>query len=145
MTFTKRLKAPTSRPGPYTPSAPAKKCEREKTCPFLLRVFFKMGGFHGIEAFQERGNEPVDSELQVYTWPDVTLRELVDLVKDVEPAARNRNATLSFRLIYPDRSGKNVMSHLGTVDLAKPGSDDHKQLAASKFQPGDLIDLAILL
>merc|ERR1719401_2062339 len=93
--------------------------DRGKTCPFLLRVFHKIGGHHGLEAFSVRGKEPVDDELQVYTWPDVTLRELADLVKDVAPEARSQSARLNFRLIYPDKAGKNVMTELGTVTSAK--------------------------
>uniref|UniRef100_A0A7S1WME7 Histone deacetylase complex subunit SAP18 n=1 Tax=Alexandrium catenella TaxID=2925 RepID=A0A7S1WME7_ALECA len=157
---------PVSRPGPYARPAfgkgggkggmltgsnttplhtpmHLKKVDRAGTCPFLLRVFHKIGGHHGIEAFAVRGKEPVDDELQVYTWPDVTLRELADLVKDVAPEARAHSARLNFRLIYPDKTGKNVATELGTVSSAKRGPDDEKRLSASKFQTGDLLDLAI--
>mmetsp|Transcript_33760 Transcript_33760/g.53671 ORF Transcript_33760/g.53671 Transcript_33760/m.53671 type:complete len:209 (+) Transcript_33760:97-723(+) len=147
MTFTKRMNT-ADRPGPYNrvpglPKKPVPKTNREKTCPFLLRIFCKTGGFHQTELFQERGKEPVDDELQVYTWPDVTLRELVDLIKDVEPLARQNTAKLQFRLIYPDKNGKNVGSEIGTVSLAKPGIDDGKALSSTKFQTGDMLDLAI--
>lgn len=117
--------------------------DRSRTCPFLLRVFHKVGGHHGVEEFAERGNEPVDDELQVYTWPDVTLRELADLVKDVAPEARTLTARLTFRLIYPDKAGRNVMMELGTVSALKRSPDDLKRLSESKFQTGDLLDLAI--
>eukprot|EP00930_Biecheleria_cincta_P054145 TRINITY_DN4007_c0_g1_i1.p1 TRINITY_DN4007_c0_g1~~TRINITY_DN4007_c0_g1_i1.p1 ORF type:complete len:218 (+),score=43.71 TRINITY_DN4007_c0_g1_i1:89-742(+) len=122
---------------------PRKVLDRARTCPFLLRIFRKIGGHHGIDAFRERGKEPVDEELQVYSWPDVTLRELVDLIKDVAPEARAPNAKLSFNLIYPDKTGKNVSTTLGTVTCAKRGPDDDKALSSSKFQTGDLLDLAI--
>mmetsp|Transcript_33507 Transcript_33507/g.106245 ORF Transcript_33507/g.106245 Transcript_33507/m.106245 type:complete len:166 (-) Transcript_33507:89-586(-) len=128
-------------PMPY--SSQRKALDRARTCPFLLRVFHKIGGHHGLEAFAVRGKEPVDDELQVYTWPDVTLRELADLVKDVAPEARSHSARLNFRLIYPDKAGRNVMTELGTVTAAKRGPDDEKPLSASKFQTGDLLDLAI--
>ena len=82
-------------------------------------------------------------ELQIYTWPDVTLRELADLVKDVAPEARTPTSKLSFRLIYPDKAGKNVMTELGTVSAQQRGNHDGKTLSSSKFQTGDLIDLAI--
>eukprot|EP00450_Noctiluca_scintillans_P002413 CAMPEP_0194481828 /NCGR_PEP_ID=MMETSP0253-20130528/4067_1 /TAXON_ID=2966 /ORGANISM="Noctiluca scintillans" /LENGTH=167 /DNA_ID=CAMNT_0039321333 /DNA_START=23 /DNA_END=526 /DNA_ORIENTATION=- len=121
---------------------PGRRVDRSSTCPFLLRVFHKLGDHHGLEAFAVRGKEPVDDELQVYTWPDVTLRELSDLVKDVAPEARSPNAKLNFRLIYPDKTGRNVMTELGTV-TSKRGPDDDKPLSSSKFQTGDLIDLAI--
>lgn len=45
----------------------------------------------------------------MYTWMDATLRELTDLVKEVQTAARNPRARLQFALIYPDRQGKNVL------------------------------------
>merc|ERR1712107_469161 len=117
--------------------------DRSRTCPFLLRIFYKVGAHHGLEAFAVRGKEPVDDELQVYTWPDVTLRELVDLVKDVAPEARTKDAKLTFRLIYPDKSGRNVSTELGTVITSRDGYDDNKALSSSKFQTGDLLDLAI--
>lgn len=117
--------------------------DRSKTCPFLLRVFHKIGGHHGLDAFAERGKEPVDDELQVYTWSDVTLRELADLIKDVAPEARSQTARLNFRLVYPDKAGRSVMTELGTVTSLKRGPDDDKQLSSSKFQTGDLLDLAI--
>uniref|UniRef100_A0A7S2JYY5 RanBP2-type domain-containing protein n=1 Tax=Zooxanthella nutricula TaxID=1333877 RepID=A0A7S2JYY5_9DINO len=121
-----------------------RRLDRVKTCPFLLRVFHKIGGHHGLEAFAVRGKEPVDDELQVYTWPDVTMRELADLIKDVAPEARLPNAKLHFRLVYPDKAGKSVMTELGQVS-AKRGPDDDKALAATKFQTGDLLALAIHL
>ncbi|CAK9116299.1 unnamed protein product [Durusdinium trenchii] len=123
---------------------PRKTMDRSRTCPFLLRIFRKIGAHHGIEAFAERGKEPVDCELQVYAWPDVTLRELADLIKDVAPEARDPKVRLAFNLIYPDKTGKNVSTNLGTVTCSKRGPDDDKALSSSKFQTGDLLDLAIL-
>lgn len=123
---------------------PKKTMDRSRTCPFLLRIFRKIGGHHGIQAFAERGKEPVECELQVYAWPDVTLRELADLIKDVAPEARDPKVRLAFNLIYPDKSGKNVSTTLGTVTCSKRGQDDDKALSSSKFQTGDLLDLAIL-
>ncbi len=50
---------------------------------------------------------------QIYTWPDATLRELSDLIKEVKPEARHKGARLSFALVYPDRNGRNVMKQVG--------------------------------
>ncbi|KAG5053744.1 hypothetical protein JHK85_006254 [Glycine max] len=55
--------------------------------------------------FAVRGKEPKD-EVQIYTWKDATLRELTDLVKEVAPAARRRNAKLSFAFVFPDKNGR---------------------------------------
>ena len=55
---------------------------RSQVCPLLLRVFPRRGGHHRLEEFARRGDEP-EGELTMYTWPDATLRELTDLVKEV--------------------------------------------------------------
>jgi hypothetical protein len=38
------------------------------------------------------------NELQIYTWPDATLRELADLLKGSVDAAGRKNASLQFSL-----------------------------------------------
>ncbi|RZC01976.1 Histone deacetylase complex subunit SAP18 isoform B [Glycine soja] len=65
-----------------------------------------------MEDFAVRGKEPED-EVQIYTWKDATLRELTDLVKEVAPAARRRNAKLSFAFIFPDKNGRFKRSVIG--------------------------------
>lgn len=42
-----------------------------------------------LEEYGKRGSEP-EGELQIYTWPDATLRELTELIKDVRRDACNR-------------------------------------------------------
>eukprot|EP00397_Hematodinium_sp_SG-2012_P044245 GEMP01049375.1.p1 GENE.GEMP01049375.1~~GEMP01049375.1.p1 ORF type:complete len:182 (+),score=41.15 GEMP01049375.1:57-602(+) len=117
--------------------------DRNRICPFLLRIFHKMGEHHSLEDFQP-GKEPEGSELQVYTWSDVTLRELADLVKDVASDALAPEARLSFRLIYPGKDGKNVMTDVGEVLSITKGESDNKLLSDSNFQVGDCLSLAIL-
>lgn len=133
-------------PGP-TPVAPLKPAEpeidREKICPLLLRVFFKFGGHHRLEDFARRGHEPKD-EVQIYTWPDASLKELSDLIKEVQPSARRPGAKLSFAFVYPDRKGHNVMRQVGITFSTRPGEDDHKTLRSLNFQTGDFLDVAIM-
>eukprot|EP01066_Platyproteum_vivax_P020851 Platyproteum_vivax@DN879_c0_g1_i3.p1 len=118
--------------------------DREKQCPFLLRVFYKENGQNELDDFAVRGKEPTDRELQIYTWPDVTLKELSDLVKDVLPEARSRDANFEYRLIYPDRSGKNFMTKIGEVhSIYRNFEEDMKTLTSVKFQIGDFVDLSI--
>ena len=66
------------------------------------------GAHHHLEEFAERGKEPKE-EVQVYTWMDGSLRELTELIQEVQPAARRQQARLEFALIYPDRRGRNVL------------------------------------
>ena len=54
---------------------------------------------------------------QVYTWPDATLRELTDLVKEVKSEARRTTAKFEFAFVYPDRRGRNVLRQVHS-DLA---------------------------
>ncbi len=65
---------------------------------------------------------------------DATLRELTDLVKEVQPAARRANARLDFALVYPDRKGRNVMRQVGTVFSSRDSEDDFKTLRQLNFQ-----------
>ncbi|KMZ58467.1 Histone deacetylase complex subunit SAP18 [Zostera marina] len=119
--------------------------DREKTCPLLLRVFTKIGGHHTMDDFAVRGKEPKD-EVQIYTWKDATLRELTDLVKEVAPAARRRDAKLSFAFVYPDKKGRFVIKPVGMTQSYGSGRklDDSKALVELQFEIGDYLDVAIL-
>uniref|UniRef100_A0A7S0RGX5 Histone deacetylase complex subunit SAP18 n=1 Tax=Pyramimonas obovata TaxID=1411642 RepID=A0A7S0RGX5_9CHLO len=132
--------------GPAPKKAPVE-IDREKICPLLLRVFPKVGGLHRPEDFATRGKEPKE-EVQIYTWPDATLRELTELVKEVRPEARKNTARLEFALVYPDRMGRNVLRKVGSVWSASHrgrGDDDNKSLASLSFQTGDFLDVGIHL
>ncbi|KDP28714.1 hypothetical protein JCGZ_14485 [Jatropha curcas] len=104
----------------------------------------KIGDHHSKEEFAVRGKEPKD-EVQIYTWKDATLRELTDLVKEVAPAARRRDARLSFAFVYPDKHGRFVVRQVGTTISNRNGKlDDGKTLAELGFQIGDYLDVAIM-
>lgn len=109
----------------------------------LLRVFHKLGGHHRLEEFARVGGQDIDDEVQIYTWQDATLRELSDLVKEVQPMARRPTSRMGFALVYPDRRGHNVMRVVGQVHSSRVGQDDVKTLAALKFQTGDYLDVAV--
>ncbi|XP_044477432.1 histone deacetylase complex subunit SAP18-like isoform X1 [Mangifera indica] len=134
-----------SRPQNQPPRPRFEPVDREKTCPLLLRVFTKIGSHHSVEDFAVRGKEPKD-EVQIYTWKDATLRELTDLVKEVAPEARRRNAKLSFAFVYPDKRGRFVLRQVGMTHSYGNGRrlDDSKALAELNFEIGDYLDVAIL-
>lgn len=75
---------------------------------FQILMNLKTGDHHRLEDFARRGQEP-SGEVQIYTWPDATLRELTDLIKEVQPDARKPTTKLSFALVYPDKKGRNVV------------------------------------
>ncbi|ESR58442.1 Histone deacetylase complex subunit SAP18 [Citrus sinensis] len=132
-------------PPPPPPRPRFEPVDREKTCPLLLRVFTKIGGHHSREDFAVRGKEPKD-EVQIYTWKDATLRELTDLVKEVAPAARRRDARLSFAFVYPDKNGRFMVREVGKTFSyeGRRQLDDGKMLAELGFEIGDYLDVAIL-
>jgi histone deacetylase complex subunit SAP18 len=94
--------------------------------------------------YAKRGQEP-EGELQIYTWPDASLRELADLIMDVTPDVSPR-ARLSFAFVYPNSRGVNVMKEVGQVwaEPKKRGPDDTKSLHQLSFQTGDFLDVAFL-
>ncbi|XP_008238750.1 PREDICTED: histone deacetylase complex subunit SAP18-like [Prunus mume] len=136
---------PHSRGPPPPPPPRLEPVDREKTCPLLLRVFTKIGSHHNNEDFAVRGKEPKD-EVQIYTWKDATLRELTDLVKEIAPEARRRNAKLSFAFVYPDRRGHFVVKTVGMTHSYGNGRnpDENKALNDFNFQIGDYLDVAVL-
>nr|KAJ0198180.1 hypothetical protein LSAT_V11C700345350 [Lactuca sativa] len=117
-----------------------------QTCPLLLRVFTKIGGHHNQADFAVRGKEPKD-EVQIYTWMDATLRELTDLVKEVAPEARRRDAMLSFAFVYPTKTGHFTVKEVGktlSYPNARRPDDGSKALGSLSFEIGDYLDVAIL-
>ncbi|CAH9145842.1 unnamed protein product [Cuscuta epithymum] len=119
--------------------------DREKTCPLLLRVFTKVGGHHAESEFAVRGKEPKD-EVQIYTWMDASLRELTDLVKEVAPEARKRDAVLSFSFVYPDKNGRFVVREVGktySIPSGRRPDNGNQTLSDLKFEIGDYLDVSI--
>ena len=40
----------------------------------------------------------------MYTWPDATLRELSEILKDVIVPARDKKAVLQFSIVFSDKN-----------------------------------------
>jgi histone deacetylase complex subunit SAP18 len=87
--------------------------DRSKACPHLLRLFWKSNRNNPQLEYKSvaHGKFPAN-EIQIYTWPDATLREISDLLKSTVAIARQRHVTLSFDLVYPDRNGVHVIRHV---------------------------------
>nr|GMD29851.1 histone deacetylase complex subunit SAP18-like [Ipomoea batatas]GMD33195.1 histone deacetylase complex subunit SAP18-like [Ipomoea batatas] len=127
---------PRGPPGPVQPKAPTRSepVDREK-----------IGGHHTESDFAVRGKEPKD-EVQIYTWMDANLRELTDLVKEVAPEARKRDAMLSFAFVYPDKNGKFVVREVGktySIPSGRRPDSGNQTLSDLKFEIGDYLDVAI--
>nr|CAG4641332.1 EOG090X0HU3 [Eulimnadia texana] len=119
-----------------------KPVDREKTCPYLLRVFCSYGRHNPIGEYR-RGNVP-SNELQIYTWMDATLQELSSLIKEVNVDARKRGTRFEFTQVFPDQRGPGYRSReLGSVVNGEKGPDDTKTLRELRFTIGDFLDIAI--
>lgn len=117
--------------------------DRQKICPFLLRVFVSTTGHHHKIIDYNKGNVP-QNELQIYTWKDATLNELALLVKEVNPEARRKGTKFSFALVYPDiRAPLYRMREIGTTTTGQKGQDDLKTLLQARLSIGDYMDIAI--
>uniref|UniRef100_A0AAV1TQN0 Histone deacetylase complex subunit SAP18 n=1 Tax=Peronospora matthiolae TaxID=2874970 RepID=A0AAV1TQN0_9STRA len=119
--------------------------DREKHCPFLLRVFFSKGAHNKAEAFEALDDTPLANELHIYTWPDATLREMADLVQDSYTDARKLNMRLSICVVSETRDGRVLMRKVGFVNSSRRRcADGFKTLASVRFAPGDLLDIALV-
>ncbi|PCH40755.1 hypothetical protein WOLCODRAFT_136972 [Wolfiporia cocos MD-104 SS10] len=144
--------------------------DREKTAPFLIRTFIKIGSFHRPTQFEE-GPLPLNDEQQIFTWKDATLREVLTTLRATAkalPEIRHPLARYSFRALYADSAtrGRLTQKDLGIVYsrdiLGEPGSlstpaprllsdddvppgADERTLDELRFVPGDYLCVAVLL
>ncbi|CAG9853859.1 unnamed protein product [Phyllotreta striolata] len=117
--------------------------DRQKVCPFLLRVFVSSNGSHHKPSDYIKGNTP-QNELQIYTWKDATLHEITQLVKEVNPEARRKGTKFSFASVYPDyRQPIYRIREIGTTVTGNKGPEDLKTLGGLRLNIGDYLDIAI--
>lgn len=122
-----------------------RKLDRLKVCPFLIRCFVRFGEHTRLELFADAEWSPFDDELHVYAWPDSSLREICEIVKDAFEDARHKNAKLSLRMIYADQFGKMASAELGIISSHSKAFVDQRSLSSLKFQNGDFLDIAVFV
>jgi histone deacetylase complex subunit SAP18 len=115
---------------------------REKICPFLVRVYFKVGDFNNLDDFNA-GIFPKQRELYIYTWMDASLREITMLIKDTIEACQDKETVLNYSFVFPDTKGKLIRKEVGYVYANKFCNDESKTLQQLKFTIGDYIDISI--
>lgn len=105
-------------------------------------MFCNQGRHHRLDEYSRTALP--SNELQVYTWKDATLKELMSLVKEVNPDTRRRGTMFDFAIVFPDaRRGGFIMKEIGSTVAGVKGTDDAITLESKKFQIGDFIDVAI--
>lgn len=69
----------------------------------------------------------------IFIRMDATLREITNLIKEVNPEANERGTTFDFQLIIPDRfSARYLSREIGTTCCGQKGLDDEKTLNQCK-------------
>eukprot|EP01040_Poterioochromonas_malhamensis_P000560 gene560-600_t len=119
--------------------------DRVKSCPFLLRCFWKSNQNNNPKDYRHvpKGIYP-NQEVQIYTWLNSSLREISNLLKDVIISAREQPVTFCFNVVSMDNNGFFVMRRIGEVAADKEGADDNKTLKQSNFEVGEFLDIAII-
>ncbi|KAK2716925.1 histone deacetylase complex subunit SAP18-like [Artemia franciscana] len=115
--------------------------DREKMCPFLLRVFCSTGSHNSLDDYRG-SNVPLHNEYQMYTWNDATLKEITTLIQDVNEDCRKRGTVFEFAVVPPGARRPNFRT-IGTTIAGQHSPDDNKTLFASRFLIGDYLDVAI--
>lgn len=115
-----------------------------QVCPFFLRTFLCEGKHFPMSEYTNRKIPPKARELQIYTWLDATLSELMGLIREL-PEYRNKGYQFSFSVVFPEPTHATYrMRHIGVTVGGKRGPDDDLTLAQCRYQIGDFIDVAIL-
>ncbi|KAF9431219.1 Histone deacetylase complex subunit sap18 [Entomortierella beljakovae] len=103
-----------------TPDEP-EALNREKLCPFLLRMYYCQAQHHRVDDFTPTSTPPASSELRLYTWKNATLGEITSLVKQAIPdivTQAGSGGQLAFRHIFLDANrGIFVGRDIGVVRL----------------------------
>jgi len=95
---------------------------RVKHCPALLRCFWKMHRTNSINSYRQAGQGQFpNQEVQIYTWPDATLKELCELLQGAIPNADDENAKLLLSIVFIDQNGNiGIRQVRGYVSTRKP-------------------------
>ena len=118
---------------------------REKTCPFLLRVFYKINGNNHLSDFE---GEKFPPELHIYTWEDANLKELAKFIHDVlKDTVIGMYDLYQFSRIHYDSDGTLLRDYAGSVVINDKKSKLNKNMKTSLkeigFQIGDYFDINI--
>jgi len=117
--------------------------DRADICPFLVRIFIKRNQSFKEEEFYVRGKEPGE-EKHLHCWKDMTLRDVTELLKEIDITIRNWGTRVKYCFVYPDKRGRNVMKEVGIVDSHREGRDDLKTLDDLHYQTGDFLAVEII-
>lgn len=85
---------------------------REKTTPMLIRCFWTWNDPNVVDCYRNGKLPP--NEVQIYTWKDASLKEITELLSESLSSIKG-SVAIHFSIIYPDRTGKNVMRPVSSI------------------------------
>ncbi|KAJ3160920.1 hypothetical protein HDU86_008282 [Geranomyces michiganensis] len=118
--------------------------DREKVCPFLVRVYVRTNAEFVPSEIERRGL-PDKAEI-LHTWKDASLREIASLLTPAHPLAKERHIAIHFWTVIrtQTRDSSFRVVPLGTVHNFRPSKDDQKTLDQARFVIGDGLLVSIL-
>jgi len=126
---------------PIRKPIPLKPIDRNKRCPFLLRVFVSHNQHNELSSYQN-GSVP-SNELLIYTWQDAKLKEVAQLIKDSSPEAA-KGDTLKFSRVFQDpKNGDWTVAEIGKSG-SRIGNDDYQSIHDLGFAIGDFMDVSVM-
>lgn len=133
--------APTGLPPPMP-----LKVDRQRTTPFLLKLFYRRGSFNRLDDFSRTSTLPRDYII-IYTWRDCTLSELCSLISDALPSVCPARSRVGFKLVFADTRYpglKYLAKELGFVTAGQADEASGRlTLDEAQFVVGDWIDVGI--
>lgn len=83
----------------------ASSIDRLKTCPFLVRCFWNNNKHNqGFDYRNASKRIYPDNEIQIYTWLNASMKEIVTLLQDTIIPSKERNWIISISVVYVDQT-----------------------------------------
>ena len=117
--------------------------DREKMCPFLLRVLWIENSSHEVSYYTDAAQQDNPYELHIHTWMDANLREITNALKTAVKCANDKDARLHFYHVFQDSSGKFKKKSVSTIHSVRKDNNDKTSLSDVRFQIGDCLDVEI--
>ncbi|KAI8839169.1 Sin3 associated polypeptide p18-domain-containing protein [Chytriomyces cf. hyalinus JEL632] len=93
--------------------------DREKTCPFLVRVYVKAAEHHSLADIS--AGKAKEDEHHLHLWKDSTLREISHLLSSKMPELNDPEIRLTFKILFHEFSPISSTASSGRRDSLKDG------------------------
>ncbi|KAG0043401.1 Histone deacetylase complex subunit sap18 [Gryganskiella cystojenkinii] len=127
--------------------------DREKLCPFLLKMYYCQGQqSHRQDMFTPTSTPPQSEELRLYTWKNATLGEIASLVKQAVPHEVDQagpEGEMIFRHYFLDPAqghyrGRDVgvIFLTGVTETSSSDATDNNSTSQQQTQPPSTISIS---